>query len=198
MPEPVDGRLRLEPVKRRELLYKYAVDLFATRGVAAGSHTRIAEKAGVSVATVFNYFSDAKNLEVDVIAHVGDFVEEIYIDIFREADSAAWYEKISASLEKEYKSRWSYFRAWATAGATPQKECYKIFEKVDAGIVELVRSRIELGRRKGTLPKMAMSTRDQATWLVAGLRRLGELEEEAVNKKMISEYVELVLGLGGS
>lgn len=198
MPVPIDGRLRLQPTERREQLYRLAVDMIAREGVVPGAHARIAKDAGVSVPTVFNYFRKAEDLENAVIHHVGEVIDYIYKDAFLTANATTWHENLCTVLADSYQSHWSFFRAWATAGSTPQKSCYASFAKVEEDLIALVRSKITHGRSKGTLPKMAMSTRAQATWLVAGLRRLGELEEGTVNKKMISQYVELVLGLGDS
>ena len=198
MPVPIDGRLRLTPGERRDQLYRLAVEIIAQEGVVPGAHARIAKDAGVSVATVFKYFRKAADLEDAVIHYVGEVMYYIYNDALVTENATTWHENLCIVLADSYRSHWSLFRAWATAGSTPQKSCYTSFVKVEENIIALVRSKIEFGRRKGTLPKMAMKTRTQAEWLVSGLRRLGELEEGAVNKQMIRQYVELVLGLGRS
>lgn len=47
---------RLPPEERKKQLLEIAVEVFADRGISVARHAEIAERAGVSVATIFFYF----------------------------------------------------------------------------------------------------------------------------------------------
>ena len=63
-------RTRLNPDARSRQLMDHAIAVFAQRGIGRASHAEIAERAHVSVATVFNYFHTREELVDAVLAEV--------------------------------------------------------------------------------------------------------------------------------
>ncbi len=57
---------RLPPEERKKQLLDIAVEVFADRGISVARHAEIAERAGVSVATIFFYFP-TRELLVDAV-----------------------------------------------------------------------------------------------------------------------------------
>jgi TetR/AcrR family hemagglutinin/protease transcriptional regulator len=76
-------RTRLNPEKRQAQLLQCAVVAFAENGLARAVHADVAELAGVSVATVFNYFNTREDL-VDAV--LGE-VEHFYLELSKAAHS---------------------------------------------------------------------------------------------------------------
>ncbi|MBP8172755.1 MAG: TetR/AcrR family transcriptional regulator [Aeromonadaceae bacterium] len=63
-------RTRLSPDERNRQLMAHAIAVFARRGLGRAGHAEIAERAGVSVATVFNYFNTREDLVDAVLTEI--------------------------------------------------------------------------------------------------------------------------------
>jgi TetR/AcrR family hemagglutinin/protease transcriptional regulator len=87
MPATVKGRRRLQPDERKKLLLNDAIDVFARRGIGRGGHTEIAQQAGVSVATVFNYFKTRETLVSAVLDEVEYFLLNLAERVYEEAEN---------------------------------------------------------------------------------------------------------------
>ncbi|MGF1685895.1 TetR/AcrR family transcriptional regulator [Photobacterium japonica] len=70
-------RTRLSPEKRKEQLLRFAMDVFARRGIGRAGHADIADMAGVSVATVFNYFPTREALVEQVLVQVDQHFKDM-------------------------------------------------------------------------------------------------------------------------
>lgn len=77
-------RKRLPPQERKKQLLEIAVEVFADRGISVARHAEIAERAGVSVATIFFYFPTRDQLVSAVLSETervfGDLPEIIDVD----------------------------------------------------------------------------------------------------------------------
>jgi len=71
-------RSRLSPEARREQLIKLAMQVFATDGLERAGHGDIAKLAGVSTATVFNYFPTREDLVEAVLDHVREQLRTMF------------------------------------------------------------------------------------------------------------------------
>ena len=67
-------RTRLSPNARSRQLMDHAISVFAQRGIGRASHAEIAERAHVSVATVFNYFRTREELVDAVLSEVESYL----------------------------------------------------------------------------------------------------------------------------
>lgn len=75
--EPKNKRTRLNPQKRHAQLLHCAVVAFANKGIGRAVHADVAELAGVSVPTVFNYFRTREDLVDAVLTEVERFYLEV-------------------------------------------------------------------------------------------------------------------------
>lgn len=66
-------RTRLSPDARSRQLMDHAIAVFAQRGIGRAGHAEIAERAHVSVATVFNYYRSREELIDSVLGEVESF-----------------------------------------------------------------------------------------------------------------------------
>lgn len=64
----------MNPDDRRAQLLSHGVRVFAQLGIGRASHAEVARAAGVSVATVFNYFPSRENLVDQVLSQVDEFL----------------------------------------------------------------------------------------------------------------------------
>lgn len=72
------ARQRLDPAKRREQLLGCAMQAYAKNGVERAGHGEVAKLAGVSTATVFNYFSTREVLTNAVFEDVRTTMRAIF------------------------------------------------------------------------------------------------------------------------
>jgi TetR/AcrR family hemagglutinin/protease transcriptional regulator len=84
--EVKNKRTRLDPEVRQAQLLKCAVQAFAQKGIGRAVHADIAELAGVSVPTVFNYFRTRDDLVDAVLSEV----ERFYLEISEQAHSSGF------------------------------------------------------------------------------------------------------------
>lgn len=68
---------RLPPEERKKQLLEIAVEVFADRGISVARHAEIADRAGVSVATIFFYFPSREAL-VDAVLNE---TERVFVDL---------------------------------------------------------------------------------------------------------------------
>jgi len=71
-------RQRLSPEARREQLINTAMQVFASEGLERAGHGDIAKLAGVSTATVFNYFPTRDDLVDAVLQHIREQVRAMF------------------------------------------------------------------------------------------------------------------------
>ena len=81
-------RTRLAPAARRKQLMECAIEVFSERGIGRAGHAEIAEKAKVSVATVFNYFNTREDLVDEVLNEVELYLSQL-LDSSYQSDKTA-------------------------------------------------------------------------------------------------------------
>lgn len=70
-------RRRMNPDDRRAQLLAHGVRVFAQLGIGRASHAEVARAAGVSVATVFNYFPSREILVDHVLSQIDEFLSDM-------------------------------------------------------------------------------------------------------------------------
>ena len=78
---PTQRRQRLTPEARRAQLLDIAIDVFAEMGIERAGHGDIAKRAGVSTATVFNYFPTRPDLVQAVLNDIRQVVDAMFADL---------------------------------------------------------------------------------------------------------------------
>ena len=73
---PSQNRSRMSPQERQSQLLTVAITVYARMGVERAGHGDVAKLAGVSTATVFNYFPTREALTTAVLRAVKSHVEE--------------------------------------------------------------------------------------------------------------------------
>ena len=77
MVEKAKTRTRLSPDQRYSQLLSIGINVFAKRGIARATHADIAQKADVSVATVFYYFPTREMLVTRVLQHTEETLDAL-------------------------------------------------------------------------------------------------------------------------
>jgi TetR/AcrR family hemagglutinin/protease transcriptional regulator len=71
-------RTRLAPELRREQFLECALKVFAEHGIARGTQSQVAKRAGVSVSAVYSYFRTREDLVYATLSKVDSFVSEVF------------------------------------------------------------------------------------------------------------------------
>lgn len=146
--------------RRREILTTAALQVFARDGLAAARHARVAEAAGVALATVFHYFPTRQHLVDAVLAEV----DRRYITGLVNAAAAdehpapeAIHRLLMAFADSidETPEHALIWLEWSAAVRAEIWSAYLVFhERATAGIAAIVRRGVERGEVKASLDPM--------------------------------------------
>ena len=158
-------RTRLNPDARSRQLMDHAIAVFAQRGIGRASHAEIAERAHVSVATVFNYFHTREELVDAVLAevetHLYTLVQQAYdsehgalasVERFIERYINAAYEKGEYNL---IALEWS---------ATIREDVLPRFHQFNQRVLDLITNKLQRSANAGEL-KLLMAANELARLL---------------------------------
>ena len=158
-------RTRLNPDARSRQLMDHAIAVFAQRGIGRASHAEIAERAHVSVATVFNYFHTREELVDAVLAEVETHLYTLVQQAYDSEDGAlACIEQfieryINAAYEKgEYNLivlEWS---------ASIREDVWPRFHQFNQRVLDLITNKLQRSADAGEL-KLPMAAHDLARLL---------------------------------
>ena len=158
-------RTRLNPDARSRQLMDHAIAVFAQRGIGRASHAEIAERAHVSVATVFNYFHTREELVDAVLAEVETHLYTIAQQAYDSENGAlACVEQfieryINAAYEKgEYNLialEWS---------ASMREDVWPRFHQFNQRVLDLITNKLQRSANAGEL-KLLMAANELARLL---------------------------------
>jgi len=123
---------RLQPEERQKQLLACAVREFARLGIGSAVHADVAREAGVSVPTVFQYFSTREILTTSVIAEVERFLLQLIEEAAENETSSI--DKIHAILVAfatavdAYPDYIKIWMNWSTIIAEPTWPHYVAFQ----------------------------------------------------------------------
>ncbi len=145
MPIAVDGRRRLNPEERKNLLLTHAVEIFARRGIGRGGHTEIAELGGVSVATVFNYFKTREALVDAVLEEIEGFLLNLADSVYSQHEDDP-VEAIQAHLRaflQACEEHPSYIKVWLEWSASVRDETWPKYLAFQNKLLDLITKQVD-------------------------------------------------------
>ncbi len=159
-------RTRLTPEQRRAQLLDCAVSAFADKGIGRAVHADVAERAGVSVATVFNYFSTRDVLVADVLARVGDhflaIARQVYEDEGYDLAGMAGQAKRFAEV---IETQGDYVKVWLEWSASLRDETWPAYLDFYQELTELAERAIRGAKDAGQI-RTPMSARDLSKFFI--------------------------------
>lgn len=200
MPVAVDGRRRLNPEERKNLLLVHAVENFANRGIGRGGHTEIAETGGVSVATVFNYFNTREALVEAVLEEVEHFLLDLAERTYREnTDPVTAIKAHLAAFLRACEENPAYIKVWLEWSASVRDETWPKYLAFQNKLLDLLAEPIEAGIRSGAL-EMGLSARERARWALGNAQMLVSMVFDPEGKpsgmeEMIDRGFDHILGI---
>ena len=201
MPIAVDGRRRLNPEERKNLLLNHAVEIFARRGIGRGGHTEIAELGGVSVATVFNYFKTREALVDAVLEEVESFLLTLANDVYSQHEHDP-VEAIQAHLRAflhACEENPSYIKVWLEWSASVRDETWPKYLEFQNKLLDLITKQVDKGLRMGIL-EPGLAPRERARWALGNAQMLVSMVFDPAGKprgmeKMVERGFDHMLGV---
>ena len=122
----------------RSRIVDATVALHAEKGPLATSHADIAERAGVSLPTVYNHFPDAASLLPHCMGKVAETLPPIDAEtILAESEPSRRIERLVASIYNRYEHHAPWLR-WAVADAPKFPELAAAIRERDRVVAQLV------------------------------------------------------------
>lgn len=186
-------RQRLSQEDRRSQLLKCAVKIFAEHGLNAANHALIAEDAGVSVPTVFFYFSSRDKLVDAVLSDV----ERVHIINFKRAGKSKKPANIvlrelgdgMTTVLEDHRYHSRIFLEWSImAGA----DIWPRFLKLHAFIINTLTKIIERGQKEGSCHANLVAE-DEAYILHASAYTITQMKLTGYGQDKIERYITSVL-----
>ncbi len=187
-------RRRLPPDERRAQLLSIALDVFAERGLGAARHAEIAERAGVSVSTVFVYFPTREDLVNDVLDAVADF----FLGLLEQAHAQ---EKPCAEILREIndhfiellKAQRSHVLVWMEWGSAVREDVWPAYRAFTERAVALTNRTLERGQREGSVAADA-DCESLARLFASASQSIARLQLGGVDPDTIHRFQETLLG----
>lgn len=201
MPIAVDGRRRLNPEERKNLLLTHAVEIFARRGIGRGGHTEIAELGGVSVATVFNYFKTREALVDAVLEEIEGFLLNLADSVYSQHEDDP-VEAIQAHLRaflQACEEHPSYIKVWLEWSASVRDETWPKYLAFQNKLLDLITKQVDKGLRMGIL-EPGLAPRERARWALGNAQMLVSMVFDPAGKprgmeKMVERGFDHMLGV---
>jgi TetR/AcrR family hemagglutinin/protease transcriptional regulator len=161
---PVPSR-RLPPADRRRQLIACAISACADRGLGRTNHAAVAERAGVSVPTVFHYFPNREALLAGVLTEIRRF----FLDLARDAHAggAGAAERMvthGRRFLEAARDRTDYLRVWLDWSTAVREETWPGYLEFQEQLVDIVAESI--GSDPGHAPSDAFRPEDAARLFV--------------------------------
>ncbi|MEQ1888669.1 MAG: TetR/AcrR family transcriptional regulator [Alphaproteobacteria bacterium] len=144
-------RKRMNPDDRRAQLLMCGVRVFAHLGIGRASHAEVARVAGVSVATVFNYFPSRESLVEQVLSHVDDFLTEISANIEVNDTAPLALYGLMSSFAAAAKTDSDMIRVWLEWSTSIRDDTWPKYLEFQERIIDRIRQVIVTGKLAGTV-----------------------------------------------
>lgn len=183
--------------ERRAQLLRCAIVVAARKGLVRMVHAEVAAEAGVSVPTVFAYFSNRRALLLAVTEEVDRFYYALarsYHHSEREPLDAVRDHLIGFAVSVDADPE--YARIWLEWGAllTNEYGMWDAFLDYQERVIRMLASSIRKAQHAGAVPR-EVSAPDAARLIMASAYLVAQLKFMKRGPKMIHRYIEQTLHL---
>ena len=194
-------RRRRNPSKRKQLLMKDAISVFALRGIGRAGHTEIAQRAGVSVATVFNYFNTREALVDEVLDEVENYLINLSVIAVEKPGSAAEVlDHCITTIIQACKTYPDYFKIWLEWSSSVREDTWPRYLTFQNQMMSLIETQIQNAVNDGRLAP-GLPAHDRARWALGNAHMLvmmvfsPDAEDESSIRELISRGFSHTLGV---
>ncbi|HAK63255.1 MAG TPA: TetR/AcrR family transcriptional regulator [Alphaproteobacteria bacterium] len=146
-------RRRMQPEDRRAQLMDYGIQVFARLGIGRASHAEIAREAGVSVATVFNYFPTREILVLQILEEVAKNLTALLENLDQKNVTApqALYNLMRAFADAT-ETHTDMVRVWLEWSTSVRDDIWPKYLVFQEKVVNRLQDLIVRGQRQGQIP----------------------------------------------
>ena len=146
-------RRRMQPEDRRAQLLDYGVQVFARLGIGRASHAEIAREAGVSVATVFNYFPTREILVQHILEEVARNLTTLLGNLDQPGIPApqALYNLMRA-FAGATETHTDMVRVWLEWSTSVRDDTWPKYLAFQEGVIKRLQDLIARGQKEGQVP----------------------------------------------
>ena len=167
-----EARRRLNPSQRKRLLMEHAIKVFSRRGIGRAGHTEIAQIAGVSVATVFNYFKTREALVEEVLEEVESFLIELSTQALKKSrePEETLEACISTFLDACHQNP-DYIKIWLEWSSSVREDTWPMYLAFQERLLELLTVQISFAINNDVL-EPGLPASDRVRWALGNLHML--------------------------
>lgn len=167
-----EARRRLNPSQRKRLLMEHAIKVFSRRGIGRAGHTEIAQIAGVSVATVFNYFKTREALVEEVLEEVESFLIKLSTQALKKSrePEETLEACISTFLDACHQNP-DYIKIWLEWSSSIREDIWPMYLAFQERLLELLTVQISFAINNDIL-EAGLPALDRARWALGNLHML--------------------------
>jgi TetR/AcrR family hemagglutinin/protease transcriptional regulator len=147
-------RTRLQPLERRAQLVGCAISAFAEYGLARGTHSQVAELAGVSVSAVHSYFRSRDDLVKAALDEVESHLLELVLSTLGGQGSVAeCLEALAIRFTQSAHDHPDLFKVWLDWSTGVRADAWPRYVKLQARLIEAAIALLTRGKREGVIPQ---------------------------------------------
>jgi len=183
-------RTRLQPDARRAQLISCAMSAFAEHGLARGTHSHVAERAGVSVSAVHSYFRTREDLVEAALNEVETHLLEMVLGAL---GGKGTVEECLAALATQFTQSArvdpDLFKVWLDWSTGVRADLWPRYIKLNDRFVEAAQKLLSRGKREGVVPA-EVSVKAAARLYIGGGHTVALMQFAGVSKREIGQFTD--------
>jgi TetR/AcrR family hemagglutinin/protease transcriptional regulator len=184
----VRKRTRMSTQARRAQLLRCAVEASADVGISRVGHVDVAERAHVSVPTVFSYFPTRQILVRAILKDVRRFYLDLLKSVPREGKASDVAYALFWECTRRARTEPHYIRVWLDWSTAIRDEIWQRYLKLwNDGVAEF-QSVLDRGQRNGEIDRN-LDTRMAARILLGGAHTVGVMLFSGVDDAELAALV---------
>ena len=178
---------------RREQLIECAVSVYADKGITGATHTEVAERANVSIPTVFAYFPTKDEMSNAVLTAVENVLWDIVDQVKKSKQQVPEtflrnYQRFTQTVES-YPDHIRIWLVWGTAINDPNWPRYL---KLQDEMISAHTKVLKKGQRQGSIAS-TVEVGDAARMLVANSHMVALMIFNGIDRQRMERYIEHIL-----
>lgn len=140
----------MHPDDRRAQLLDCGVEVFARLGIGRASHAEVARAAGVSVATVFNYFPTREILVDHILDEVDSYLTTLLDDMDKSGlDAPGALYSLMRAFADAANTHTDFIRVWLEWSTSIRDQTWPKYLVFQEGVISRVRQVVVRGQAEG-------------------------------------------------
>jgi TetR/AcrR family hemagglutinin/protease transcriptional regulator len=184
---------RMDRHARREQLIECAVSVYADQGVTGATHTEVADRANVSIATVFAYFPTKSELSNAVLCAVENVLWNIVDHVQKSRhDVPETFLRNYQRFTETVATHPNHIRIWLVWGTAINDQHWPRYLKLQDKMISAHTKVLKKGQRQGTIDNN-VDVDDAARMLVANSHMVALMIFSGIERPRMDRYIEHIL-----